>query len=157
LPYDFDQIRVYAWNVKKHRYEGAYRKRDVAGYLPVTLLHQVEETTGPYAGVPVPVFTVKVATQDTLSAANAGAGPALDPQTGMVKPVPTEDETFALEGETVKRLANAQPVTMPPPGSRPTPRAEPAQAPVATPGVAASEKRRDRKHERKRRKKRTQS
>lgn len=109
LPYDFDQIRVYAWNVKKHRYEGAYRKRDIAGYLPVTVKQQIEETTGPYAGQPVPVFTVKVATDE--------AHPALDLQTGLVKPVPTEDQSFSLEGETVKRLANALPVTMPVPGA----------------------------------------
>jgi hypothetical protein len=121
LPYDFDQIRVYAWNVKKHRYEGAYRKRDVAGYLPVTVTHQVEETTGSYASVPVPVFTVKVGTND--------AAPALDPQTGLVKPVPTEDQSFSLEGETVKRLASAAPVTAPTPGSAPVPQAAPP-APV---------------------------
>jgi len=96
LPYDFDQVRVYAWNVKKHRYEGAYRKRDIAGYLPVTLEQKVQETTGPFANVPVPVFTVKVATDE--------AEPALDPATGMVKTVPTENQTFCLEGETVKRI-----------------------------------------------------
>ena len=110
LPFDFNQIRVYAWNVKKHRYEGAYRKRDIAGYLPVTVKQQVEELAGPYASQPVPVFTVKVAVE--------GAVPSLDPATGLVKPVETEDQTFSLEGETVKRLQSAAPVV---PGKTPPP------------------------------------
>src|SRR5580765_2021897 len=37
LPYDFSQARVFTWNVRKHRYETAYRERDLAGILPVTL------------------------------------------------------------------------------------------------------------------------
>ncbi len=111
LPYDFDQIRVFAWNTKKHRYEGAYRKRDVAGYLPVTVTKQVVETTGPLASVAVPVFTVKIATDDAV--------PSLDPATGLVRPVATEEQSFSLEGETVKRLL--------PPGQAPV-------AKVAAPG-----------------------
>ena len=123
LPFDFNQIRVYAWNVKKHRYEGAYRKRDIAGYLPVTVKQQVEELSGPYAGQPVPVFTVKVAVD--------GAVPSLDPETGLVKKVETEDQTFSLEGETVKRLQSATPVV---PGQAPPPK----PTPVAAPGPASA-------------------
>ncbi|HEY1525814.1 MAG TPA: SH3 domain-containing protein [Candidatus Angelobacter sp.] len=40
LPYDFNQIRVFTWNVRKHRYETAYRERDLEGMLPVTLGRQ---------------------------------------------------------------------------------------------------------------------
>jgi hypothetical protein len=124
LPYDFDQIRVYAWNVKKHRYEGAYRKRDVAGYLPATVTHQVEESSGEYGGVAVPVFTVKIATDDAV--------PSLDPGTGLVRPVPTEDETFSLEGELVKRIVPGAPIAAP--KAAPAPRPASGAAPKTTRG-----------------------
>ncbi|HEX4602520.1 MAG TPA: SH3 domain-containing protein [Candidatus Angelobacter sp.] len=46
LPYDFSQARVFTWNVRKHRYETAYRERDLAGVLPVTLGRQGFEKEG---------------------------------------------------------------------------------------------------------------
>ncbi len=124
LPYDYDQVRVFAWNVKKHRYEGAYRKRDIAGYLPVTVSQKVVETTGPLASTPVPVFTIKVATDTAI--------PSLDAQTGLINPVATEQQTFSLEGEMVKRLL--------PPSAAPAPR------PVAAPSTAATPRGRRARH-----------
>jgi hypothetical protein len=37
LPFDYNQFRVFTWNVKRHRYETAYRERDLNGVLPVAL------------------------------------------------------------------------------------------------------------------------
>ena len=34
-PWDYNQIRVFTRNRAKHRYETAYRERDMEGYLPV--------------------------------------------------------------------------------------------------------------------------
>jgi hypothetical protein len=45
-PYDFNQIRVYTWNTRKHRYETAYRERNLAGTLPVSLGQQDFEKEG---------------------------------------------------------------------------------------------------------------
>jgi SH3-like domain-containing protein len=36
LPFDFNQIRVFTWNLRRHRYETAYRER-MEGVLPVTV------------------------------------------------------------------------------------------------------------------------
>lgn len=37
LPWDYNQIRVFSWNLKRHRYETAYRERNLDGFFPVTV------------------------------------------------------------------------------------------------------------------------
>jgi SH3-like domain-containing protein len=45
LPFDFNQIRVFTWNVKRHRYETAYRER-MQGVLPVTVAQESFDKEG---------------------------------------------------------------------------------------------------------------
>ncbi|MGA7524385.1 MAG: SH3 domain-containing protein [Acidobacteriaceae bacterium] len=90
LPFDFDQVRVFTWNAKKHRYETAYRERNVAGYLPVTVTRQT------FGNQTEPVFSFREAT-DPLTV-------SLDPQTGMVRPGATVVETYHMEGVLVRRV-----------------------------------------------------
>jgi SH3-like domain-containing protein len=40
LPFDYNQVRVFTWNVRRHRYETAYRERNLNGALPVTISHE---------------------------------------------------------------------------------------------------------------------
>jgi len=54
LPFDFNQIRVFTWNVKRHRYETAYRER-MAGVLPVTVAQESFDKEGV-----LPAFTIRV-------------------------------------------------------------------------------------------------
>jgi SH3-like domain-containing protein len=55
LPYDFDQIRVFTWNVKKHRYETAYREHALSGVLPITVTTDNFDKEGT-----LPVFILSV-------------------------------------------------------------------------------------------------
>ncbi len=55
LPYDYDQIRVFTWNVRKHRYETAYRERGLNGVLPVTVTNENFDKEGT-----LPVFILRV-------------------------------------------------------------------------------------------------
>jgi len=54
LPFDFNQIRVFTWNVKRHRYETAYRER-MQGVLPVTVAQESFDKEGL-----LPVFVLRV-------------------------------------------------------------------------------------------------
>ncbi|MFZ0633684.1 MAG: SH3 domain-containing protein [Acidobacteriaceae bacterium] len=90
LPFDFDQVRVFTWNVKKHRYETAYRERNIAGYLPVTVSQQT------FGNQTEPVFSFRAATDPEAA--------SLDPQTGMVKPGSTTIEAYHMEGVIVRRV-----------------------------------------------------
>src|SRR5215472_3708585 len=45
MPFDFNQIRVFTWNTRKHRYETAYREH-ITGALPVALGRQDFEKEG---------------------------------------------------------------------------------------------------------------
>jgi hypothetical protein len=55
MPFDYNQIRVFTWNVKRHRYETAYRERNLDGVLPVSLSHEDFEKEGT-----LPVFVLHV-------------------------------------------------------------------------------------------------
>ena len=59
MPYDFNQVRVFTWNVKRHRYETAYREHDLAGVLPVTLGDQDFDKEGKLR-----VFTLELKQDD---------------------------------------------------------------------------------------------
>ncbi len=98
LPYDFDGVRVFVWNVKKHRYETGFREHNVAGYLPVVLGMKSD----PYGKSPdaiekLPSFSYKVLAADQ-------AMPAPDPTTGLIKPGRTIEKTYRLVGNNCQRV-----------------------------------------------------
>jgi SH3-like domain-containing protein len=58
LPFDYNQARVFTWNLKRHRYETAYRERNLNGMLPVTVSQEAFEKEGT-----LPVFVLRVTDQ----------------------------------------------------------------------------------------------
>ena len=54
LPWDYNQIRVFTRNRNKHRYETAYREREMEGYFPVKTGHAVFDKEGD-----LPTFTIR--------------------------------------------------------------------------------------------------
>jgi hypothetical protein len=61
-PYDFDNIRVFVWAMRRHRYETAYIERNLTGFSPV-LLENVDYAKGQPAGK-YPGFSVCVQKKD---------------------------------------------------------------------------------------------
>ena len=98
LPYDFDQVRVFTWNPRMHRYETAFREKNIEGYLPVTI-KMLTDPNGKSvtATTPMPAFQYKV-----LSAMAPPVVP--DPDTGAIVPGPTIVKTYRLEGNVLHRL-----------------------------------------------------
>jgi hypothetical protein len=46
MPFDYNQLRIFTWNVKRHRYETAYRERNLYGLFPVQVGHEVFDKEG---------------------------------------------------------------------------------------------------------------
>lgn len=78
---DFNQVRVFTWNVKRDRYETAYRERKLAGMLPVRTGFQEFDKEGS-----LPIFTLLVKAP-----------------TGEVKPV-----TYKLNGAMVHKVLSPE-------------------------------------------------
>jgi hypothetical protein len=116
LPYDFDQVRVFSWNLKKHRYETAMREKNIEGYLPV----KIGESTDPYghaanSATPLPSFTYRVLAADAPA-------PVPDPVTGLVTPGKLIEKTYRLEGNITRRII--QPGVPAPEEAHPAPEPE---------------------------------
>ncbi|MGH9615680.1 MAG: SH3 domain-containing protein [Acidobacteriaceae bacterium] len=94
LPYDFDQVRVFTWDTKRHRYGTAFREHDIVGFFPV-------KVTPGNASDPnglEPTFSFQVANGDNVS---------LDPATGRPHATELETLTYKMEGNLVRQVLPA--------------------------------------------------
>jgi len=113
LPYDFNEVRVFIWNIKKHRYETSFRERNIMGYLPVNLFKSRDPYgKGPDAALQLPTFSY------TVLAADAPP-PVPDPKTGELEPAKLVTKTYRLEGNICRRIL--PPNTPAPEEAHPTP------------------------------------
>jgi hypothetical protein len=89
LPFDFDQVRVFTWSLKRHRYETAFRLHPIQGFLPV----KVTSEAGPNGAVPG--FSFQVAGGENL---------AVDPATGVAHPASLRTLNYQMLDTQVKRV-----------------------------------------------------
>jgi hypothetical protein len=94
LPYDYNQVRVFTWNVKKHRYETAYREHGLWGFLPVSMINQVFENEGSE-----PTFTLHLDKTESAS---------INAETGAIQHGPLTPETYRLVDSIVVKKVVVQ-------------------------------------------------
>lgn len=98
LPYDFDQVRVFTWSLQHHRYETAFRDKNIEGYLPLSVGKMKDQYgKGTSAQAELPSFSYRV-----LSADAPPVTP--DAATGVMIPGKTLTKAYRLEGNLVRRV-----------------------------------------------------
>ena len=88
--YDFNEVRVFTWSVRRHRYETAFRLRPIQGFLPA----RIGSAKGP-DGKTIPTFSIEIANSDNL---------ITDPATGITRPASLRTIHYEMLDTIVRRI-----------------------------------------------------
>jgi hypothetical protein len=89
MPFDFDQVRVFTWSTRRHRYETAYRLHPIQGFLPVRVTPEAP-------GAPAS-FSFQIPADGALTT---------DKGTGVTRPVHPRTVSFRLVDTQVERTGS---------------------------------------------------
>jgi hypothetical protein len=89
LPFDFDQVRIFTWSTRRHRYETAFRLHPVQGYLPVRVT--------PASNGGAPTFSFQIAN---------GSDITTDPATGIPHPASMRTITYQMNDTRAVRVGS---------------------------------------------------